>query len=112
MKHLIAAKSLTAYVDGTVQAPAAESNSGKDLASHLQKASQASVLLLASVDQKIRPLLINCESPKAIWDKLKQLYSAATEDAKQAAWENFYKFKMSDGESLDPLTDRAIRKHL
>ena len=60
LKHLIAAKGLTGYIiDGTVQAPTAEANSGKDLASHLQKASQASVLLIASVDLKIRPLLIN-----------------------------------------------------
>lgn len=97
---LIGAKGLTSFIDGTAAEPTKAANNGKDWQEWNQKSSQVMVYLLGSVDRKLRQLLINCTKPKEVWDKLKQLYGDSSEDAKEAAWEEYYSFKMDDSKSL------------
>lgn len=59
------------------------------------------VLLLSSVDHVLHPNLINCESPKAIWDKLKALYGETNEDEITSAWQQYYAYNIVDSEPIN-----------
>ena len=43
---------------------------------------------------------VNCSTPREIWNKLQDLYGDSSVDAKQNALEQFYVFRMSNGESM------------
>lgn len=99
VRFLLQAKDLTGVVDGTEPEPDIETKPN-DHKEFVRKSSQAAVILLSSVDRSLHPNLINCRTPKEIWDKLKVLYGDTSIDAKQNAWEQFYSFRMSQGESV------------
>lgn len=63
--------------------------------------SQAAVILLSSVDQALHPNMMNCRSPKDIWNKLKGLYGETNEDTITNAWQQFYDFKIVDSEPVN-----------
>lgn len=96
---LLSAKGLTGFIDDTEMEPADRTK--EDWKAWDKKKWQAVVLLLSSVEKQLHPGLINCKTPKAIWDKLKSLFGDASHDAVQIAWENFYAFRMKDGISLE-----------
>lgn len=98
MKIALSIKNLTGFIDDTVAQPAADKTS--DVAKYLEKTSQVLLLLLNSVDQKLHTHLINCETPKQMWDKIHSLYGDASEDARQNAWEKFHGFRLSEGKSM------------
>ena len=86
------------FFKGTGVAPA-DDNEGK-FQKHNNKKALVCAFLLASIDRKLNPLLINCTNAKEMWDKLESLYGATNEDAKTSAWKDFYAYKMKNGIAL------------
>lgn len=58
------------------------------------------MILIGSVEKSLFPYLMNCSTPKQIWDKLTALYAETSKDGKQSAWQQFYEFRIKDGESV------------
>lgn len=96
---VLEAKELIGCIDGTEDEPDKVTKLA-DWKKWKKATSQTSVILLSSVEKALHSNLINCTSPKQIWDKLKDLYGDSNEDAKQSAWEQFYAFRIKDGESI------------
>ena len=96
---LLQAKELTGFVDGTEVEPN-KATALNDWKAWMKKSSQAAVILLCSVEKNLHPNLINCSKPDEIWNKLKNLYGDTSVDAKQNAWEQFYAFRINEGESI------------
>lgn len=48
--------------------------------------SKTSITLLSSVDPSLHIDLVNCKTPKEIWQKLHVLYGDTSEDSKQRCW--------------------------
>lgn len=65
-----------------------------------KRLSKTSAILLSSVEQSLHMNLVNCTTPKKIWEKLHVLYGDMTEDAKQRCWQQFYDFRINDDESV------------
>ncbi|XP_076383615.1 uncharacterized protein LOC143260915 [Megalopta genalis] len=99
MMFLLEARELIGFVEGTQQEPDKGIKTA-EWKKWMKNSSQAAVILLSTVDRSLHPNLINCSTPKVIWEKLKGLYGDATEDAKQSAWERFYTFKINGGEPI------------
>ena len=57
-------------------------------------------IIVGSVEMRLHPYLINCTTPKEVWDKLQQRFGDTSEDAKQSAWQQFYDFSINDGENV------------
>lgn len=93
------AKDLIDYVNGTSTEPN-KTDKPAEWKIWKKNCSQASVILLGLVDKSLHASLINCDSPKAIWDKLESLYGAKNENAKVDAWTQFLKFRIKDGEPI------------
>lgn len=93
------AKGLTCYIDDTEPEPNKETELEKW--KKWDKAiSQAAVILIGSVEKSMFPYLINCSTPKQIWDKLAALYADSSEDTKHNAWQQYYDFHIKEGESV------------
>lgn len=87
-----------AHVDGTATVPA--NDDAVATATYKQKASQAMMLLLSSMDRSYHINFVNCDTPKTLWDKIESLYGDIGADAKEDAWEQFYSFNMKSGQSI------------
>lgn len=96
---LLESQGLTEFVDGTTVEPDATRHP-EEFKKWKKNSSKTAVHLLTSVEQSLHVNLINCSTPKAIWDKLHSLYSDSSEDAKQSAWQQFYEFKIKEGECI------------
>lgn len=59
------------------------------------------VILLSSVRQALHPHLINCLSPKALWEKLQTLQREASKYFAASVWHQLYDFKTSDSEPVN-----------
>ena len=98
VKIALKGKGLFGYVDRTEEKP------GDDKVAELKKfdksSSQAESLILCSIAHTLRSNLINCTSPKAMWDKLAGLYGDKSADAKQDAWKQFYAFQINAEEKV------------
>ncbi|KAK2575435.1 hypothetical protein KPH14_000892 [Odynerus spinipes] len=95
VSFLFEAQGLMECLDGTDDLPA---DGAED--QWRKRQSKAAVILLSSVDQSLHINLVNCTTPKMIWEKLHALYSDATENAKQDSWQKFYEFKITDSERI------------
>ena len=100
IKFALEAKELTGYIDGTEEEPDKEAKPA-DWKAWRTKRSQAAVILLGSIDVSLHPLLINCQTPKEIWDKIKGVYSSSRENSKDDAYEKFYSFRFDGGTSMN-----------
>lgn len=96
---LLESQDLIEFVDGTAVEPNKQTH--LDEWKKWKKASsKAAVILLTSIEQELHANLINCDVPQVMWEKIKSLYGDVSEDAKQNAWQQFYEFKIKDGEKL------------
>ncbi|XP_029054776.2 uncharacterized protein LOC114882063 [Osmia bicornis bicornis] len=89
------AKDLLGLVDGTIVKP-----DETELKAYDKKSAQVKMLILNTVAKNLCRNLYNCSTAKEMWDKLKDLYENASEDAAQSAWEQFYNFRISEEEPV------------
>ncbi|CAK9821231.1 Retrovirus-related Pol polyprotein from transposon TNT 1-94 [Anthophora plagiata] len=92
------AKDLFGFVDGTTVKP--DEDKTTELKAYGQKSAQVKIIILSTIAQNLRRNLYNCSTAKEMWDKLKDLYGEASEDAAQTAWEQFYNFRISETEPI------------
>ncbi|KAK9712021.1 GAG-pre-integrase domain [Popillia japonica] len=91
--------SLTEYIDGTSEEPD-KTTKLTEWVKWKKEMSRTAVILLGSVEQSLHVNLINCTTPKEMWEKLSKLYGDTSEDAKQLAWQQYYEFHIKDGQSI------------
>lgn len=96
---VLESKDLSGHINGTEKEPD-KTTKATEWVKWKKASSNTAVLLLSSVNKSLHANLMNCPTPAKMWEKLKDLYGEASEDAKEGAWEKFYTFRMSDGESL------------
>lgn len=96
LNFLLEAQELCEFVDGTTVEPD-KTTKIADWKKWKKNSSRTAVLLLSSVEQSLHVNLINCETPKEIWDKIHSLYGDTSQDAKQTAWQQFYEYKIKEG---------------
>ncbi|XP_017882356.1 uncharacterized protein LOC108626275, partial [Ceratina calcarata] len=96
---MLESQDLLEYVEGTDLQPD-KLTKVKEWKEWRKRQSKTSVILLSSVEPVLHINLVNCVTPKEIWQKLHELYGDTTEDAKQRCWQQFYDFRITDGESV------------
>lgn len=99
VSFMLESQDLMEFIEGMDIQPVKET-ALKDWKEWKKRQSKTSVILLSSVDQSLHINLVNCMTPKDIWNKLHLLYGYMTEDAKQCCWQQFYEFRINDGESV------------
>lgn len=107
INFLLHAKGLMEHVDGSYAEPDSDTAAQREEWKKWRKSqSQAAVILMSSVDRSLHDHLLTCDTPKEIWDKLASLYGEATENLKEIAWEQFYNFRIKEGESMKMQLER------
>ena len=96
---ILEAKDLIEFIDGTKVEPDKEKKFS-EWQKWKKASSQAKMIILSLVEKSLHSNLMNCTTAQQMWDKLRDLYGECTEDATQNAWEQFYTFRITDGESL------------
>lgn len=96
---ILKSKGLMGYVDDTEPKPD-EKNEKAEYANWVKNSAKAETVIICTVDKKLHRCLLNCVGPAEMWNKLVSLYSNTSENVKQAAWHEFYTFKIKDGESI------------
>ncbi|XP_029668209.1 uncharacterized protein LOC115238483 [Formica exsecta] len=110
VSFMLESQDLMEFIEGTDIQPVKET-ALKDWKEWKKRQSKTSVILLSSVDQSLHINLVNCMTPKDIWNKLHLLYGDMTEDAKQCCWQQFFEFRINDAEQRkDNLIARIIRE--
>ncbi|CAD6208525.1 GSCOCG00010526001-RA-CDS, partial [Cotesia congregata] len=110
ISYLLDSKELSDYIDGTDVEPDKVTKL-VDWKIWKKSRAQAMVLLLSSVDHVLHPNLINCESPKAVWDKLKALYGETNEDEITSAWQRYYAYNIVDSEPINTQIEKFESLH-
>ena len=95
----LGAADLLGYVNGTEVEPD-KSTKFADWKKWNSNSLKAMSIIVSSVEIRLHCSLINCISAKEVWEKLQQRFGDASEDAKQSAWQQFYDFRINDGESV------------
>lgn len=100
LKHLLIAKELFGYCDGSTEEPAAEATAAvkKTYKLHSQKA--LSQIVLAVSDEFIY-LITECETPKAAWDRLQSHFERDTLANRIYLKKQYFRAIMKDGESVE-----------
>lgn len=99
VSFLLQSRGLTEYIDGTSEEPD-KTTKLTEWVKWKKEMSRTAVILLGSVEQSLHVNLINCTTPKEMWEKLSKLYGDTSEDAKQLAWQQYYEFHIKDGQSI------------
>ena len=99
VKISLGSADLMGYLNGTEDEPD-ESTKLADWKKWNTSSLKAMSIIVGSVEMRLHPYLINCTTPKEVWDKLQQRFGHASEDAKQSAWHQFYDFRIRDGENV------------
>lgn len=92
------AKDLLGFVDGTIVKP--DEGETAELKAYGQKSAKVKLIILNTVTQNLRRNFYNCSTAKEMWDKLRDLYGDASENAAQSAWEEFYNFRINEKEPV------------
>jgi hypothetical protein len=81
MQVILEARELWGYIDGTATSPAlsessSSSSSAQTVFEKAQKKTKA--LLVTSINSDLAHLIAECQTPKQIWDKLKERFERNT----------------------------------
>ena len=96
---ILEANDLIEFIDGTKVGPDKEKKLS-EWPKWKKASSQAKIIILSLVERSLHSYLMNCTTAHHMWGKLRDLYGECTEDATQNAWELFYTFRITNGESL------------
>lgn len=98
LKCALKAKGLYGLVDGTMEKPAATQAAGLD--SWYRKDAQAMFLITSAMDFEQITLIENCETSKAMKEKLDSIYCQKSEVNKLMAHEKFHQYRMDPNDSV------------
>jgi hypothetical protein len=104
MQVILEARELCGHVDGTATSPAlSESSSSSSSAqTAFEKAQRKTKApLVMSINSDLVHLITECETPKHIWDKLKERFERNTVANKLFLKQKLFSLKMKDCDSLD-----------
>ena len=104
MRVILEARELWGHVDGTETSPAlSESSSSSSSAQPaFEKAPRKTkAVLVTSINSDLVHLITGCQTPKEIWDKLKERFERNTVANKLFLKQKFFSLKMKDHHSLD-----------
>ena len=104
MQVILEARELWGHVDGTATSPALSesSSSNSNAQSAFEKAQRKTkALLVTSINSDLVHLITECQTPKEIWDKLKERFERNTVANKLFLKQKFFSLKMKDSDSLD-----------
>ena len=104
MQVILEARELWGHVDGTATRPALSesSSSGSSAQSTFEKAvRKTKALLVTSINSGLVHLITECQTPKEIWDKLKERFERNTVANKLFLKQKFFSMKMKDSDSVD-----------
>lgn len=100
LKHLLIAKDLYDYCDGTIAEPADGANEDVKKAYTTGNRKALSHIVLTVSDELIY-LITECESPKAAWDKLSSHFERDTLANRIYLKKQYFRAVMKDGESIE-----------
>ncbi|XP_046856238.1 uncharacterized protein LOC124449354 [Xenia sp. Carnegie-2017] len=100
MQAILESRELWRHVDGSVTNPdASDSSSGARIA-FLKAQKKTKALLVTSINSDLVYLITECQTPKEIWDKLKERFERNTVANKLLLKQKFFSMKMEDSDSL------------
>ena len=102
--QLMQARELWGHVDGTATSPAlseSSSSSSSDQTAFEKVQRKTKALFVTSINSDLVHLITECQTPKQIWDKLKERFERNTVANKLFLKQKFFSLKMKDCDSLD-----------
>ena len=100
MTAILEARELYGHIDGTITRPASDSSSGA-IATFEKAQKKTKALIVTSVKSDLIYLITECQTPKEIWDKLKQRFERDTIVNKLFLKQKFFSLKMKESDSLE-----------
>ena len=99
MKHLLLAKGLWKYVDGS--AVLADNATAEQRVKHQSESQKAFSVIAMSVSTSQLYLITSCEEPKEAWNALKKHFERETLANKLFLKKQYFRKEMREGNSLD-----------
>lgn len=100
LKHLLIAKELFGYCDGSTEEPAGDATAAVKKAYSLNSQKALSQIVLAVSDEFIY-LITECETPKEAWDKLQSHFERDTLANRIYLKKQYFRAVMKDGECVE-----------
>ena len=98
MKHLLMAKELWEYVEGTARSPDADSDGAQ--ARYEKDKQKAMGTLVMGIQSNLIYLVTSCTTPKDLWDTLKAQFERNTLANKLFLKRQYFTTKMKEGQSV------------
>ena len=106
MTTILEARELYGHIDGTLTRPTISDSSSRAIASFEKAQKKTKALMVTSTKSDLIYLITECQTPKEIWDKLKQRFERDTIVNKLILKQTFFSLKMNESDSLEELLRR------
>lgn len=100
LKHLLIAKELFGYIDGTTVAPASTAD-GAVKAAYNKNSSKALSHIVLAVGDELLYLITECETAKEAWDKLSKHFERDTLANKMFLKKRYFRSVMSESTTVE-----------
>ena len=100
MTAILEARELYGHIDGTLTRPASDGSSGA-IATFEKAQKKTKALIVTSIKSDLIYLITECQTPKEIWDQLKQRFERDTIVNKLFLKQKFFSLKMKESDSLE-----------
>ena len=100
MTAILKARELYGHIDGTLTRPTVSDSSSWAIASFEKAQKKTKALIITSIKSDLIDLITECQTPKEIWDKLKQRFERDTIVNKLFLKQKFFSQKMKESDSV------------
>ena len=101
MQAILEARELWGHVNGSAISPEVSESSAAAQSAFEKAQKKTKALLVTSIKSDLVHLITECQTPKEIWDKLKERFERDTVANKLFLKQKFFSLKMKECESLD-----------
>ena len=102
------ARELYGHIDGTLTRPTVSDSSSGAIASFEKAQRKTKALIVTSIKSDLIYFITECQTPKEIWDKLKQRFERDTIVNKLFLKQKFFSPKMKESDSLEEHLRRIL----
>ena len=101
MTAILEARELYGHIDGTLTRPSASDSSSGATASFDKAQKKTKALIVTSIKSDLIYLITECQTPKEIWDTLKQRFERDTMVNKLFLKQRFFSLRMKESDPVD-----------
>ena len=101
MTAILEARELYGHIDGTLTRPSVSESSSGAIASFEKSLKKTKALIVTSIKSDLIYLITECQTPKEIWDTLKQRFERDTIANKLFLKQRFFSLKMKESDHID-----------